>query len=178
LHIEKAKYRTNTTQNANVFEQIRKYFANDCTLCCQRLSDVYKVISKLLPLFCYKICRDKSFRIFLRWILIWQLTITSNFRASSHYFSVEKNLNFACAVIGKFTIDIKFYLSQWISSLRVKVGGCKSNLALKVASNIEVHFTFFNVPKVYISRGGTRRKMCPMQLVTMELVSYTTIMQL
>jgi len=35
-----------------------------------------------------------------------------------------------------------------------KVGDSKSNLLLKATSNTEVHFTFFNVPTMYILGGG------------------------
>jgi len=35
-----------------------------------------------------------------------------------------------------------------------KIGGSKIDPTLKVSSNVEVHFAFFNAPIVYISRGG------------------------
>jgi len=35
-----------------------------------------------------------------------------------------------------------------------KVGGSESDLVLKVTSNTEVHFTFFNVPTMYILGRG------------------------
>jgi len=35
----------------------------------------------------------------------------------------------------------------------IKVGGPKTNSILEASFNAEVHFAFFNVPIVYISRG-------------------------